>query len=116
MPDRKGYVISEPHTLALLISMLPMFITTFLTIARERVLNLSILIYSLHINTRILYALELCYNGGVVEFFNKTFFRFAFGFIGVILFSIVVILVANTIQEKRGEGLESESGTWRYCR
>ncbi len=33
-----------------------------------------------------------------MNLFNKTFFRFAFGFVGVILVSILVIFVTNTFQ------------------
>src|SRR5258705_513633 len=46
MPDRRGYATSELPAPVLPISMLPMFIITSLTIVQERVLNLSILIYS----------------------------------------------------------------------
>jgi len=30
-----------------------------------------------------------------MDLFNKTFFRFAFGFLGIILFSVAVIVFAN---------------------
>ncbi len=38
-----------------------------------------------------------------MDLFNKTFFRFAFGFIGIILISIAIILAVNTFEQKRGD-------------
>jgi hypothetical protein len=35
-----------------------------------------------------------------MDLFNKTFFRFAFGFLGIILFSVAVIIFANEFMHK----------------
>ncbi len=37
-----------------------------------------------------------------MDLFNKTFFRFAFGFVGIILFSIAIIFIVNAFAH--GEG------------
>ncbi len=37
-----------------------------------------------------------------MDLFNKTFFRFAFGFIGIILASVAIIVVANAMGAKQG--------------
>lgn len=36
-----------------------------------------------------------------MELFNRTFFRFAFGFIGIIMFSVGIIFVVSRIQDSR---------------
>ena len=36
-----------------------------------------------------------------MDLFNKTFFKFAFGFIGIILLSVAVIIIVNTLGERR---------------
>ena len=35
-----------------------------------------------------------------MDLFNKTFFRFAFGFLGIILVSVAMIIVANALSRR----------------
>ena len=37
-----------------------------------------------------------------MDLFNKTFFRLAFGFIAIVLTSVMVILITNAFMQSRG--------------
>jgi len=38
-------------------------------------------------------------SNGMKKLFNKTFFKFLFGFIGIIIFSLFLILLANYLNQ-----------------